>query len=84
MLRILRDMTEPELAELMNAMACKIALVAMTEKVELPRFVLLLFNDPHVAQYISNCNREDTIKALREAADRLERRQDVTRGGNKL
>lgn len=36
-------------------------------------FVLLVFEEPGRANYISNCERRDTIKALREVADRLER-----------
>jgi hypothetical protein len=42
-------------------------------------FTLLLFqfNAPGVSNYISNANREDMIKALRETADRLERREEI-------
>lgn len=42
-------------------------------------FVLVVFDDPQIAQYISSCRREDTIAAMRETADRLEQREDVTR-----
>jgi hypothetical protein len=42
-------------------------------------FVLVLFNDPKVAQYVSNCTRESMIEAMRETADRLERNLDVKR-----
>lgn len=39
-------------------------------------FVVLAFNlsDPGSCNYISNCDREDTVTALRETADRLEKK----------
>jgi len=76
----LEDMTEPELRDLMNTMGRAIECVAVDEfGVEKPLFALLLFNDPKVAQWMSNCQRGDVIAAMRETADRLERNQDVTR-----
>jgi hypothetical protein len=75
----LKNMTEPELRDLLNAIAKKIEAVASNHGVEKPLFALVLFNDPKVGQYICNCNRSDTIKALRETANRLELRQDVSR-----
>jgi hypothetical protein len=75
----LEDMAEPELSTLMTAMAKSIESIALIQNVTKPHFALLLFNDPKVAQYIGNCERSDIIKALREAADRLERNQDVRR-----
>ena len=74
----LEDMTEPELGDLLRAMARNIVHVAQTLDVE-KHFALLLFNDPKVGQYIANCERADVIKALRETADRLEGRQTVER-----
>lgn len=47
-------------------------------------FVLLLVDnedEARQAHYISNANRQDCIKFLREAADRLERRED-RKGGD--
>lgn len=73
-------LTEPELQALMTD--CGLALECMFEKHgigERPLFVLHLFNDPKVAQYISSANRSDAIKAMRECADRLERKQDFPR-----
>jgi hypothetical protein len=72
-------MTEPELRDLMNEMGRRIVTAATNRDVEKPQFVLLLFNDPAVAQYMANCVREDVIKALRETADRLEQNQVVMR-----
>jgi hypothetical protein len=75
------DMTEPELRE-----AC--TRIARAAEAQLPPgpgprgkalFVLLIFDDPKVAQYVSNAQRSDIIKSMRECADRLERKEDVTR-----
>ena len=75
----LEDMTEPELKTLMNACGKALMAEAVKHGVGKPLFALLLFNDPKVAQYIGNCERKTMIEALREAADRLESREDVTR-----
>lgn len=42
-------------------------------------FALLIFPDsnPQIANYISNGNRADLIKALKEGAERLEREEDT-------
>jgi hypothetical protein len=75
MTRQLRDMTEPELRHYFNLLA------KATESV-LPDnalFVLLVFDDPQIAQYVSNCSRENMVQALRETADRLESREDIPR-----
>ena len=74
----IEDMTEPELRDLMNR-------VARAVERELPpveprsMFVVLVFDDPRIAQYVSSCQRSDIITAMRECADRLERKQDVRR-----
>lgn len=70
-----RDMTEPELRDTMNSAARAVA-ARLPEK---SLFVLLSFDDPEVAQYVSNAARSDIIRAMRETADRLEAREDVTR-----
>lgn len=46
----------------------------MKDNVGRKGFVLLVFNfhEPGIANYVSNCNREDAIKTLRETADKLE------------
>lgn len=78
--RRLEEMTEPELRELMRGCADAIEMTCTTVfGIGKPHFALLLFNDPVVAQYIGNCRREDIIKSMRECADRLEAREDVTR-----
>ena len=78
-MKLLRDMTEPELAELMTAMGNQIKATAAVMEVESPHFALLLFNDPEIAQYVANCDRRDVILALRECATRLERRETLER-----
>lgn len=40
-------------------------------------FILFEFNEPGISNYISNADRSDMIKTLRETADRLEKNQDV-------
>jgi hypothetical protein len=72
----LKDMTEPELAQLMTLCGNMILESADALGVEKPMFVVLLFNDPATAQYVANCQRADVILALREAAERLERHED--------
>jgi hypothetical protein len=67
------DMTEPELRSYLNEMASAITGITVGLGVEKPNFVLLIFNDPREAQYVSNCFRPDVIRALREGADRLEK-----------
>lgn len=72
MRKLIQDMTEVELTELLSACANQLKVVCAVLEVESPLFVLLLFNDPAIGQYVSNCNRSDMVKALREAANRLE------------
>lgn len=42
-------------------------------------FTLLVFpfNNPGISNYVSNSNRSDMIKVLRETANRLEKNQDI-------
>lgn len=83
MLKLIRDMTEPELRKYFRELAQEL-------ESRLPPgpsahgkclFVLLVSDtiEPGVAQYVSNIRREDTIKMLREAARRLERLEDIPR-----
>ena len=78
-MKFIKDLDEPALSRLLGSMANRIVDTAARQEVEKPSFVLLVFNDPAVTQYIANVNRSDCIKALREAADRLEKNQDVER-----
>lgn len=73
--RRLRDLTEPQLAGVMRRGAKAV-------EAELPPktlYLILAFDSPALAQYISNCDRSTMVQALREAANRLEGREDVPR-----
>jgi hypothetical protein len=76
----LEDMDEREISDAMMAAAATIERIFRINGVrEKPKFCLVVFSDPKVAQYISNCQRTDMIAAMRETADRIERNQDVRR-----
>ncbi len=75
----MEDMTEPELRDLMTSLAQQIEMIGRQRLDKKPLFALVVFNDPKVGQYICNCERETMIEALRETAERLEKRQDVPR-----
>ena len=69
----------------------KLAMQEMAKSVAkfLPKefgFTILVFpfNNAGVSNYISNANRADMIKSLRETADRLEKRQDFETPENNL
>jgi hypothetical protein len=42
-------------------------------------FMLVVFDDPGVAQYVSNASRENIIEAMRETANRFERQENLDR-----
>lgn len=73
----LENMTEVELKLLMDATCRAIEATFARLKVEKPRFALVVFNDPKIGQYASNCTRASMIEALRETAERLERLQKM-------
>ena len=76
---LIKDMTEPELCGLLNRVGHQVKNACVDQGVEKPLFVVLLFNDPQITQYVANCVRADVIRAMRECADRLERNEDVRR-----
>jgi hypothetical protein len=72
---IFRDATEPELKMLAN-------MIGNAVQENLPPgcgFVVLFFDDDQIGQYVCNCERPSMIKVLRETADRLDAREDITR-----
>lgn len=72
---MLRNLSEPQMRELLNGIADEI-------KERLPKetlFFMVAFDDPGLCQYVSNARREDIVKAMRETADRLEGKQDIER-----
>ena len=75
----LADMTEPELSALMKSFAEVIKHTGISLGVGCPYFVLLVFNDPKLTQYVSNCERNGMIQAMLEGTLRLMKNEDVTR-----
>jgi len=64
---------------ILDALQMKSALMALNEEFPGNGFIILNFPFGDVsgmANYVSNANREDCIKFLRETADRLEKRKD--------
>jgi hypothetical protein len=80
-MKSLSEMTEPELQGYFAYLARLIESVLPPgpSKRGKALFMLLVFDDPGMAQYVSNCDRATRVKALREAADRLEAREDIPR-----
>ena len=78
----LADMTEPELSCLMKLFAEVIQHTGVSLGVGCPNFVLLVFNNPKIAQYVSNCDRKGIIEAMLECAIRLHNKEDVTRNSS--
>lgn len=79
----MRNMTEPELRDFCLVLARLVegALPPGPSSKGKCLFFLTFTEtvEPGIGQYVSNVRREDAIKWLREQADRLELRQDVTR-----
>jgi len=82
-MKLLGDMNEPELRDYFTFLARRIedALPPGPSNKGKCLFCLLVTDttEPGIAQYVSNVQRADMVKMLRETADRLENRQDVTR-----
>lgn len=76
--RLVEHMDEVELRGMMNDVSRSIEMAGLRHGVK-PLFAVVVFNDPEVAQYAANCQRQDMIRAMKETAQRLERKQDVTR-----
>ena len=80
-MKLIADMTEPELRDFFRDLARKV-------EAELPPgpsskgrclFLLLVDDGSGICQYVANAERSQCIKFLRETADRLASRGDVTR-----
>lgn len=74
--QLMKDMTEPELSNHLNKML-KFIKGAQTE--DTIGSMLIIFQDNGITQYGSTINPEDAPNALRELADRIEKRQTVKR-----
>ncbi len=64
-------MTGPELRDTLQ----RAAVATDNELPDGSLFIILAFDDSKIGQYVSNANRGDIIKVLREVADRMEQRQ---------
>lgn len=77
---------QKRMKEIMRVLATVIEMTLQGRFVEDMGFALLAY--PHgketTAHYISNSEMSDVIKALREAADRLEKEQDILPSINKI
>lgn len=82
-MKLLRDMTEPELRDFFRGIASWIenALPPGPSAKGKCLFALIVTDtiEPGIGQYVSNVQRADMIKMLRETADRLEKREDIPR-----
>lgn len=80
-MKSLSDMDEPELRDYFGMLAAAVEAILPSGPSRQGRalFCLLVFDDPGVAQYVSNCDRSTIVQALRECADRLESREDFPR-----
>jgi hypothetical protein len=75
-MRLLKDMAEPELEYYINL------LMSATQHIVPPDvegFMIVLFCDDGITQYGSSITRETAVPALRELADRLEKRDGIER-----
>ena len=71
------DMDEPELKRVMHAVADSVINTLKEHTAdEHVLFTALIFNDPRTTQYISNCHRNDMMKAMRETLQRMEAKED--------
>ena len=82
-MRLLRDMTEPELRGYFRDLASLVESVLPPGPSKQGRCLFALIvadsTEPGVGQYVSNVERADMIRLLRETADRLEGREDIPR-----
>lgn len=80
-MRHLKNMDEPTLKSYFGQLAAAVEAILPGGPSANGRalFVLLVFDDPGLAQYCSNCDRSTMVQALRECADRLESREDIPR-----
>jgi uncharacterized protein with PhoU and TrkA domain len=67
------NMTEPEIRDLLIEIADYI------ENCTDSLFMVVVFDDPGVAQYVSNANRKDCIKAMEETAKRFRNNETIER-----
>lgn len=74
--KLLQDMTEPELANHLNTI---LRFIRSKETADTIGSMLVIFGNNGVSQYGATVDPETAPQALRELADRIERRQTVLR-----
>lgn len=76
MSKLMRDMTEPELAEHLTR---QLRFIRSCQTKDTIGSMLVIFQDDGIAQYGATVDPETVPQALRELADRIERRETVKR-----
>ena len=74
--KLLKDMTEPELAEHLNR---QLRFIKASQTPDTVGSMLIIFGDNGISQYGATVDPETAPAALRELADRIEKRQTVKR-----
>lgn len=74
---LMKDMTEPELSE---HLAKQLRFIKSCQTPDTIGSMLIIFQDDGITQYGATVHPETAPQALRELADRLERRETVKRG----
>ena len=73
---LMRDMTEPELGEHLTR---QLRFIKSCETEDTIGSMLVIFQDDGITQYGATIDPETAPQALRELADRIERRESVKR-----
>lgn len=76
-MKLMKDMTEPELAEHLNV---QLRFIKSQQTPDTVGSMLIIFQDDGITQYGATIDPDTAPAALRGLADRLERRQTVKRG----
>lgn len=77
--KLLRYMTEPELSAHLGQ---QLRFIKACQTPDTIGSMLIIFADDGICQYGATVDPETAPQALRELADRIERRQTVKRGGD--
>lgn len=75
-MKLLKDMTEPELAEHLNR---QLRFIKSQQTPDTLGTMLVIFGDDGITQYGATIDPETAPQALRELADRIEQRSTVKR-----
>lgn len=75
----LHDMDEPAIYRLLDDAFSRAIESLKAAGIDKPQVTMLVWNDHHLCQYASNCERASMITAIQETVVRLSLGQDVTR-----